>query len=110
MSVFTRACPYLARTGMSVLQGLAALPASGSQRALSTSAADQARCGVCPGHTGQSALLAKASECPVVGPSIRASEAANASASANANANASKAAAHSASSAESAAASNTVAS
>ncbi|KAJ1729704.1 hypothetical protein LPJ72_004835, partial [Coemansia sp. Benny D160-2] len=68
MSVFTRACPYLARTGMSVLQGLAALPASGSQRALSTSAADQARCGVCPGHTGQSALLAKASECPVVGP------------------------------------------
>ncbi|KAJ1668575.1 mitochondrial 5-aminolevulinate synthase [Coemansia sp. RSA 1646] len=83
MSVFSRACPYLARTGMSVLQGLAALPAAGSSRPLSTSAADQARCSVCPGHTGQSALLAKASECPVVGPSIRANEAAEAAATAH---------------------------
>ncbi|KAJ2546692.1 mitochondrial 5-aminolevulinate synthase [Coemansia sp. RSA 1933] len=86
MSVFSRACPYLARTGMSVLQGLAALPATSGSRAVSTSAVDNARCSVCPGHTGQSALLAKASECPVVGPSIRANEAAEAAAAAAASA------------------------
>ncbi|KAJ2035770.1 mitochondrial 5-aminolevulinate synthase, partial [Coemansia sp. S2] len=77
MSVLNRACPYLARTGMTALQGLADAGLSGSgMRSLSTSAVEQARCGVCPGHTGQSALLAKASECPVVGPSIRANDAA----------------------------------
>ncbi|KAJ1818653.1 hypothetical protein LPJ75_001387 [Coemansia sp. RSA 2598] len=73
MSILNRACPYLARTGLSALEGMAA-------RGVSTSAVDQARCGVCPGHTGQSALLAKASECPVVGPSIRAKDAAAAAA------------------------------
>ncbi|KAJ1847249.1 mitochondrial 5-aminolevulinate synthase, partial [Coemansia sp. RSA 486] len=74
MSILNRACPYLARTGLSALEGMAA-------RGVSTSAVDQARCSVCPGHTGQSALLAKASECPVVGPSIRAKDATAASAS-----------------------------
>ncbi|KAJ2384592.1 hypothetical protein GGI05_004958 [Coemansia sp. RSA 2603] len=69
MSILSGACPYLARTGLSALEGMSA-------RGLSTSAAGQARCSVCPGHTGQSALLAKASECPVVGPSIRAQDAA----------------------------------
>ncbi|KAJ1724027.1 mitochondrial 5-aminolevulinate synthase [Coemansia erecta] len=69
MSILSGACPYLARTGLSALEGMTA-------RGLSTSAAGQARCSVCPGHTGQSALLAKASECPVVGPSIRAQDAA----------------------------------
>ncbi|KAJ1644285.1 para-aminobenzoate synthase, (PABA) [Coemansia asiatica] len=69
MSILSKACPYLARTGLSALEGMAA-------RGVSTSAVDQARCNVCPGHTGQSALLAKASECPVVGPSIRAKDAA----------------------------------
>ncbi|KAJ1847416.1 mitochondrial 5-aminolevulinate synthase, partial [Coemansia sp. RSA 486] len=76
MSILNRACPYLARTGLSALEGMAA-------RGVSTSAVDQARCSVCPGHTGQSALLAKASECPVVGPSIRAKDAAAAAASAS---------------------------
>ncbi|KAJ2738846.1 hypothetical protein GGI20_006210, partial [Coemansia sp. BCRC 34301] len=76
MSLLNRACPYLARTGMTALQGLADAGLSGGMRPLSTSAVEQARCGVCPGHTGQSALLAKASECPVVGPSIRANDAA----------------------------------
>ncbi|KAJ2688690.1 mitochondrial 5-aminolevulinate synthase [Coemansia spiralis] len=77
MSLLNRACPYLARTGMTALQGLADAGLSGGgMRSLSTSAVEQARCGVCPGHTGQSALLAKASECPVVGPSIRANDAA----------------------------------
>lgn len=71
MPLLTKACPYLARTGLSVLQGMANINAATSARPLSTSAADKARCSVCPGHTGQSALLAKASECPVVGPSIR---------------------------------------
>ncbi|KAJ2373680.1 hypothetical protein H4S02_008781, partial [Coemansia sp. RSA 2611] len=62
---------------MTALQGLADAGLSGGgMRSLSTSAVEQARCGVCPGHTGQSALLAKASECPVVGPSIRANDAA----------------------------------
>ncbi|KAI9503589.1 mitochondrial 5-aminolevulinate synthase [Coemansia spiralis] len=76
MSVFSKACPYLARTGISALQALSVAGLAGASRPLSTSAADQARCSVCPGHTAQSALLAKASECPVVGPSIRANEAA----------------------------------
>ncbi|KAJ1857779.1 mitochondrial 5-aminolevulinate synthase [Coemansia sp. RSA 1822] len=77
MSLLTKACPYLARTGMSALQGLAATGANipGASRGLSTSAVDEARCSVCPGHTGQSALLAKASQCPVVGPSIRVNDA-----------------------------------
>ncbi|PIA17479.1 tetrapyrrole biosynthesis, 5-aminolevulinic acid synthase [Coemansia reversa NRRL 1564] len=77
MSILSRACPYLARTGLSALQSLAASGAVGVgfARGLSTSAVEQARCGVCPGHTGQSALLAKASQCPVVGPAIRSNEA-----------------------------------
>ncbi|KAJ1777422.1 hypothetical protein LPJ77_002856, partial [Coemansia sp. RSA 2523] len=77
MSLLTKACPYLARTGMSALQGLAATGVNvpGASRGLSTSAVDEARCSVCPGHTGQSALLAKASQCPVVGPSIRINDA-----------------------------------
>ncbi|KAJ2159955.1 mitochondrial 5-aminolevulinate synthase [Coemansia sp. RSA 552] len=75
MSLFSRACPYLARTGMSALQGLASIGGSAT-RGLTTSAVEQARCSVCPGHTGQSALLAKASQCPVVGPSIRANDSA----------------------------------
>ncbi|KAJ2725825.1 mitochondrial 5-aminolevulinate synthase [Coemansia sp. Benny D115] len=79
MSILNRACPYLARTSMATLQGLSA-PGAMAARGLSTSAVEQARCSVCPGQTGQSALLAKASECPVVGPSIRAQDAAHATA------------------------------
>ncbi|KAJ2449406.1 mitochondrial 5-aminolevulinate synthase [Coemansia sp. RSA 2336] len=81
MSVLSKACPYLARTGLTALQGLAAtgVQSLGGSRGVSTSAVEQARCSVCPGHTGQSALLAKASQCPVVGPSIRANEPSKAS-------------------------------
>ncbi|KAJ2082160.1 mitochondrial 5-aminolevulinate synthase [Coemansia sp. RSA 988] len=77
MSILSRACPYLARTGLSALQSLAAsgTVGVGFARGLTTSAIEQARCSVCPGHTGQSALLAKASQCPVVGPAIRANDA-----------------------------------
>ncbi|KAJ2778546.1 mitochondrial 5-aminolevulinate synthase [Coemansia javaensis] len=74
MSILSRACPYLARTGMAGLQALAGAGV-GIARGLATSAVGRARCGVCPGHTGQSALLAKASQCPVVGPSLQATAA-----------------------------------
>ncbi|KAJ2758217.1 hypothetical protein IWQ57_006892, partial [Coemansia nantahalensis] len=73
MSILSRACPFLARTGLSGLQSLAG---AGLARGLASSAVERARCGVCPGHTGQSALLAKASQCPVVGPSLQANVAA----------------------------------
>ncbi|KAJ1946460.1 mitochondrial 5-aminolevulinate synthase [Kickxella alabastrina] len=74
MSILNRSCPYLARTGLAALQGMSG--AGSAARGLATSAVEQARCSVCPGQTGQSALLAKASDCPVVGPSIRAKDAA----------------------------------
>ncbi|KAJ2711221.1 mitochondrial 5-aminolevulinate synthase [Coemansia spiralis] len=77
MSILSKSCPFLARTGLAGLQGLAG---AGLARGLATSAVERARAGVCPGHTGQSALLAKASQCPVVGPSIQARTAAPAQA------------------------------
>ncbi|KAJ1956857.1 mitochondrial 5-aminolevulinate synthase, partial [Linderina pennispora] len=68
MSMLNKACPYLARAGVSGLKSLAGV--SGA-RSVTSSASQQARCSVCPGQTGQSALLAKVSECPVMGPSLR---------------------------------------
>ena len=61
-----QACPYLRRVHGTTTAAAAILPLKGL-RSLSTSAKAEAACGKCPVYHGQSSLLSKASQCPVMG-------------------------------------------